>query len=56
MEREREKAETKDRKVLEILQSKDEEIKSLMESVTSLKQEKDDLIQSLVWIHSHTFF
>ena len=48
MEREREKNEVKDRKVLEILQNKDEEIKNLHEVVATLKQEKDDLFKSYV--------
>lgn len=45
MQREKEKSETKDRKVLEILQSKDEQIESLQEIVTSLKKEVDKLVQ-----------
>ena len=48
MEREREKNEIKDRKVLEILQNKDEEIKKLHEVVTTLKQDKDELFKSYV--------
>ena len=48
MEREREKNEIKDRKVLEILQNKDEEIKKLHEVVATLKQDKDELFKSYV--------
>ena len=43
MEREREKTEMKDRKVLEILQTKDEEIKNLQETVSEIRKEKEDL-------------
>lgn len=46
MEREREKNEVKDRKVLEMLQNKDEEIKNLHEVVATLKQDKDDLFKA----------
>ncbi|XP_039272095.2 centlein-like [Styela clava] len=45
MQREKEKCETKDRKVLEILQSKDEQIENLQDTVTSLKKEVDKLVQ-----------
>ncbi|CAK8693997.1 unnamed protein product [Clavelina lepadiformis] len=43
MAREKEKAETKDRKVLEILQSKDEQIKDLEETITNLSKEMDKM-------------
>ena len=43
MEREREKTESKDRKVLEILQTKDEEIKNLHKTVSQIKTEKEEL-------------
>jgi len=43
MEREREKTESKDRKVLEILQAKDEEIKNLHETVAEIKKDKEGL-------------
>lgn len=45
MQREKEKCEAKDSKVLEILHSKDEQIQSLQETVNSLKLELDKLVQ-----------
>ena len=43
MQREKEKAETKDRKLLEILTNKDDEIHKLHSTITSMKTELDDV-------------
>nr|CAB3232346.1 centlein [Phallusia mammillata] len=45
LQREKEKAETKDRKVLEILQSKDEQIKDLQETARCLKADYDKVLE-----------
>lgn len=45
MQREKEKMEAKDRKVLEILQTKDDQIKNLQQTVDSLKIEHDRSIE-----------
>ena len=52
--REREKAEIKDRKVLEILQMKDEKIEELQAKLTSRARELEESLDRYMYMYSHT--